>query len=105
MGPLAVGHPSSLANFQCCIEITLSTTLNKIYPILSLINLQFQASLVAQMVKNLSAMWETQVRSLGWNNPLENRMATYPSILAWRILWTDEPGQLQFMGLQRVRHD
>ena len=57
------------------------------------------------MVKNLSAMWETQVQSLGWNDPLEKRMATYPSILAWRILWTDEPGQLQFMGSKRVRHD
>ena len=58
-----------------------------------------RASLVAQTVKNLPAMQETQVRSL------EKRMATYSSILAWRIPWTEEPGGLQSMGSQRVRHD
>ena len=61
------------------------------------------ASLVAQMVKNLPAMQETQVLSLGWEDPLEKGMATQSSILAWRIPWTEEPGGLQFMGLQRVR--
>ena len=61
------------------------------------------ASLVAQMVKNLPAMQETQVLSLGWEDPLEKGMATHSSILAWRIPWTEEPGGLQFMGLQRVR--
>ena len=48
-------------------------------------------SLVAQMVKNLSAMWETWVSSLGWEDPLENGVATHSSILAWRIPWTEEP--------------
>ena len=48
--------------------------------------------------KNLSAMWETQVQSLGWKDPLEKRMATHSSILAWRIPWTEEPGRLQSMG-------
>ena len=60
----------------------------------------FGASLVA-----LPAMQETWVRSLGWENPLEKGMATHPSILAWRIPWTEELGGLQSMGLQRVRHD
>ena len=59
------------------------------------------ASLVAQMVKNLSAMWETWVRFLGWKDPLEEGMATHSSILAWRIPWTEEPGGLQSMGSQK----
>ena len=56
-------------------------------------------------VKNLPEMWETWVRSLGWEDPLEKRMAAHFSILAWRIPWTEEPGKLQSMGLQRVGHD
>ena len=63
------------------------------------------ASLVAQMVKHLSAMWETRVRSLGWEDLLEKEMATHPRILAWRIPRTEEPGGLQFMGWPRVGHD
>ena len=62
-------------------------------------------SLVAQMAKCLSAMQETQVRSLGWGDPLEKEMAAYSSILAWNILWTVEPGRLLSMGSQRVGHD
>ena len=58
------------------------------------------APLVAQMVKNLPVMWETQVQSLGQEDPLEKGA----SILAWRIPWTEEPGGLQSMGSQRVRH-
>ena len=54
------------------------------------------------MVKNLPVMQETQVRSLGWEDPLEKRMATHSSIFAWRIPWTEEPGRLQSMGLERV---
>ena len=65
----------------------------------------YRASLVAQMVKNQPAMRETQVQSLCWDDPLEKRMVIYSSILAWRIPWTEEPGGLQSMGLQRVRHD
>ena len=57
---------------------------------------------MVQTVKNLSAWQETQVRSLDSKDPLEKGMATPPSILAWRILWTEEPGGLQSMGLQRV---
>ena len=63
------------------------------------------SSLVAQMVKNLPAMQETQVQPLGQEDPLEEGMATYSSILAWRIPWTEEPGGLQSMGLQRAGHD
>ena len=63
------------------------------------------ASLVAQMVKNLTARQETWVPSLGREDPLEKEIATHSSILAWRIPWTEEPGGLQSMGLQRVRHN
>ena len=56
------------------------------------------ASMVAQMVKNLSAMQETPVQSLDWEDPLENRMTTHSSILAWRIPWTEGPSGLQSMG-------
>ena len=63
------------------------------------------ASLLAQLVKNLSAMQETWVRSLSGEDPLEKGMAIHPSILAWRIPWTEELGRLQSMGSQRVRHD
>ena len=59
---------------------------------------------VAQMVKNLPALWETWVRSLGWEDLLEKRMVTHSSILVWRILWTEEPDRLQSMGSQRVSH-
>ena len=57
------------------------------------------------MVKNLPAMQETGVRFLGWDDPLEERMATHSSILAWRIPWTEEPGGPQSMKLQIVRHN
>ena len=63
------------------------------------------ASLVAQMVKLLPAMQETQVQSLGWEDPLEKEIATRSSTLACKIPWTEEPGRLQSMGSQRVRHD
>ena len=64
-----------------------------------------RASLVAQVVKRLPAMWDTWVQSLGQEDPLEREMATHSSTLAWKIPWTKEPGRLQSMGLQRVRHD
>ena len=63
------------------------------------------ASLVVQTVKTLPAMQETLVQSLGQKDPLEKGMETHYSILALRIPWTEEPGKLQFMGSQRVRHD
>ena len=62
-------------------------------------------SLVAQMVKNLSTRQETQVLSLGWEDPLEKGIATHSSILAWRSPWAEEPGGLQSISLQRVGHD
>ena len=63
------------------------------------------ASLVAQRVKRLPAMWETWVRSLGQEDPLEEEMATHSSILAWRIPRTEEPGGLQSTGSQRAGHN
>ena len=60
---------------------------------------------MVQTVKNLPTMQETQVRSLGWEDPLEKGMATHSSTLAFRIPWTEEPGGLHFMGSQRVGHD
>ena len=64
----------------------------------------FWTSLVAQMVKCLHTMWETRVRSLGGEDPLEKEMATHSSTLAWKIPW-EEPGRLESMGSQRVRRD
>ena len=61
--------------------------------------------MVAQMVKRLPTMRETRVRSLGQEDPLEKEMATHSSTLAWKMPWTEEPGRLQSMGLQRVGHE
>ena len=60
---------------------------------------------MAQMVKDPPAMQETQVQSLGQKDPVEKGMATHTSILTWRTSWTEEPSELQSMGLQRIRHD
>ena len=60
---------------------------------------------MAQTVKNLPAMQETRVLSLGWEDPLEKEIITHSSILAWRIPWMEKPGRLQSMGSQRVGHD
>ena len=60
---------------------------------------------MAQRLKHLPAMQETEVRSLGWEDPLEKEMAIHSSTVAWKIPWTEEPGTLQSMGLQRVGHD
>ena len=60
---------------------------------------------MTQRVKSLSAVQETRVQSLGQEDPLEKGMATYSSILAWTIPWTEEPGRLQFLGSQRAGHD
>ena len=67
--------------------------------------LDYMGFLVAQLVKNLPAVQETWVRSLGWEDPLEKEMATHSSILAWKISWTEKPGGLQSMGSQRVGHN
>ena len=64
-----------------------------------------RTSLVAQMVKHLPTMRDTQVPSLGWEDPLKKEMATHSSILAWEVPWMEEPGRLQSMGSQRVGRD
>ena len=69
------------------------------------VNIISWASLGAQMVKNLPEMQETWIQSLGQEDPLEKGMATHSDNLAWRVPWTEEPGRLQSMGLQRVGHD
>ena len=66
---------------------------------------QLWTSLMAQMVKHLSIMQETQVRSLGWEDALEKEMAIHSKTIAWKIPWTEEPGRLQSMGSQTVGHD
>ena len=67
--------------------------------------MDLKLTLVTQTVKNLSAMWETWVQSLGQEDAPEKKMATHSSILAWRIPRTEEPGELQSMGSQRIRHN
>ena len=64
------------------------------------LNTSYRTSLVAQTVKHLSTMWETQVQSLDWEDPLEKEMAIHSSTIAWKIPWTEEPGRLQSMGSQ-----
>ena len=83
--------------FSCWVEYSVNQT--------QFVNGIFGASLVTQTVNNLPAMQETWVRSLGQEDPLEKGMATRSSFLAWRIPWTEEPGWLQSMGSQRVRHN
>ena len=60
---------------------------------------------MAQTVKHLPAVWDTQVRSLGWEDPLEKEMAIHSRTIDWKISWTEEPDRLQAMGSQRVGHD
>ena len=72
---------------------------------LLLATVDVRAFLMVQMVKNQPAVQETQVRSLDAEDLLEKEIAAHSSILAWRISWTEEPGRLQSMGLQRVEHD
>ena len=67
--------------------------------------MMFKAYLVAQLVKNLPTLQETSVQSLGWADLLKKGIATHSRILAWKIPETEEPGRLQFIGLQRVGHD
>ena len=83
-------HRKSLINVHCSAVTAVRRT---------------KASPVAQRVKRLPTMRETQVRSLGREDPLEKEMATHSSTLAWEIPWTEEPGGLQSMGSRRVRHD
>ena len=73
--------------------------------IISLLLYLFRASLVAQRLKRLPAMWETRVQSLGWEDSLEKEMAAHSSTPVWKIPWTEEPSRLQSMGSQRVGHN
>ena len=82
-----------------------SLSITNIFGLWYWLTLTLGHSLVAQAVKNLPAMQKTWVLSLGWEDLLEKEMATHSSILAWEISWTEEPGGLQSMVLQRVRHD
>ena len=91
----------------CYKHLTVFQSNNKVGPDIFL-SFSFSlkgASLVAQMVKRLPAMWETQVQSLGWEDPLEKEMATDSSTLAWRISWAEELGWLWSMGSHRVEHE
>ena len=85
---------------KLCTELFLSSE-QLVWPSID----KLWASLVVQTVKNLPAVQETEFRSLGREDPLEKEMATYSSILAWEIPWTEEPLRLQPMGSQRVGHD
>ena len=87
-----------------CIGRKFTTSANR-EDICYIIIIQNPASLVAQIVKNPPAMQENWVRSLGWEDPLDKEMATYWSILAWRIPWTEESGGLQFLESKRAGHN
>ena len=75
-----------------------------VYELIAVFHVRNRTFPVAQMVKNLPAMQKTQDRSLGLEDPLEKKMAIHPSVCAWRIPWIEDPGGLQSMGSQRVRH-
>ena len=79
---------------------------NLISPGQNILNVEFppRGLHLSQMVKSLPSLWETQVQSLGWEDPLEKEIATHASILAWKIPWMEEPGRLQSTGSKRVRH-
>ena len=96
-----------LLQLVMCSSLSAYLCFSKSYLLLALLIylMYLEASLVAQRVKHLSTMQETRVRSLGWEYPLKKEMAIHSSTLAWKIPWTEEPGRLQSMGLQRVGHD
>ena len=96
-------EPPGKPRYRYVFKILISFPLD-IVPELKLLDYKV-VSLVAQMVKRLPTMRETRVQSLGQEDLLEKEMATHSSILAWKIPWMEEPGRLQSMGSQRVRHD
>ena len=111
-----VKHCLSLRNWSSLSSLALGHRSTLIFPLIptpkgrNATSLHFfsclvETSLVAQTIKRLPTMREIWVQSLGWEDPLEKEMATQSSILVWKIPWTEEPGGLQSMGSQRVRHD
>ena len=96
---------SRIASHSNSIQKPPMENLRKPFQLLNILYDTVQASQGAQMVTNLSPMWETGVRSLDWEDPLEKGTATHSSILASRIPWSEEPGGLQSMGSQTVGHD
>ena len=103
--PLEKGKATHSSILAWRIPWTLVHGVAKSQTRLSNFHFHFETSLVAQMIKHLPTMRETQVQSLGREDPLETEMAPHSSTLAWKIPWTEEPGKLQSMGLQRVGHD
>ena len=100
--PLLVKKPDWISLIvRCSVPPPLTSALLRISVTFSFC----RASLAAQTVKRLPTVRETRVRSLGREDPLAKEMATHSSTLAWKIPWTEEPGRLQSMGSQRVRHD
>ena len=98
--PIYLISPWILFSDPSYFQLILLSSCFQLYPVFPNICIFF--CLVAQTVKNPPAVWETWVRSLGWEGLLEKGMATHSSILTWRIPWSEEPGGLQSMGLQRV---
>ena len=96
--------PGVLSVSMNCPALSVSYNWNRVMYVWSFVS-AYVTSLGAQMVKNLPAMQEIRVQPLGQEDPLEQEMTTHPSIPAWRIPWTEEPGRLQSVGTQRVRHD
>ena len=97
-------HLSVIGHFGCFPGLAAMNSA-AIFLNYSFVWIVLRGSLVAQRLKRLPGMQETQVRSLSQEDPLEKEMATHSSTLAWRIPWREEPGRLQSMGSQRVGHD
>ena len=102
---LCLDYCSSVVEFEVKGHNTSSSDLISQDSLFRVFFVSMWVFLVAQMVKNLPAMQETQVQSLGREDPLEKRMATHFNILAWKISWTEEPGGLKSRGLQGAGHD
>ena len=105
VGEMAIFHSFYGQAVSHCIHVPRLLIHPSVFGHLGCFHVLTGASLVAQTVKNLPAMQETWVQSLGREDPLEKGMATNSSILAWRIPWTEEPSRIQSVGLQRVVHD
>ena len=105
MNKIGVGCVASQVGESFSEKVTFDLSSTKKLVITSNWRLKARTSLVVQTVKHLSTMWETQVPSLCWEDPLKKEMAIHSRTTAWKIPWTEEPGRLQSMGSQRVGHD